>query len=196
MSKDYRNNIIGVATRLFAERGLNGVSIRELSGAAEVSISMISYHFGGKEGLYSSVLQEQFACFEQIEEIRNTDAEPLGKIEACIRWIIRRHREHPHLLRFYASELTNPTQFFPTIVLPAIKKVIEALVEFVNQGMDRRHFRKSLSSVDTVVAIVGMVIYYFLSTLATRELADLSPERDEELVRHYMDLLTKGILVS
>jgi hypothetical protein len=41
-----------------------------------------------------------------------------------------------------------------------------------------------------------MVIYYFLSTLATKELVDLSPERDEELVRHYMDLLTKGILVS
>lgn len=196
MSKDYRNNIISVATRLFAERGLNGVSIRELSGAAEVSISMISYHFGGKEGLYSSVLQEQFACFDQIEEIRDCNAEPLGKIEAYIRWLIRRHREHPYLLRFYASELTNPTPFFPSIVLPAIRKVIETLVEFVNQGMESGHFRKGLSSTDTVVAIVGMVIYYFLSTLATKELADLSPERDEQIVRHYMDLLTRGILAS
>ncbi len=191
---DYRNNLIEVATRLFAERGLHGVSIRELSKAAQVSISMISYHFGGKEGLYSLVLQEQFACFEQIETIREMDAAPLAKIEAYIRWTIRRHRDYPHLLRFYTGELTNPTPYFSPIVDPAIKKVIRILMDIIDEGTRLHQFRAGLSTVDTVLAIVGMVNYYFLSTLATQEIVSHSPDRDEELIRHYMDLFTKGIL--
>jgi TetR/AcrR family transcriptional regulator len=191
---DLRNKLISIATRLFAEHGLNGVSIRELSNAAGVSISMISYHFGGKEGLYSSVLQEQFSSFEQIEEINNADAEALTKIESYIRWIIVRHRNNPYLLRFYTSELTNPTQFFSLIVQPAIEKVIQILVRIIEDGISKNRFRKDLNPVDTVLAIAGMVNYYFLSTLATQELINHSPERDEVLIRHYMDIFTKGIL--
>lgn len=192
--KDYRNNLIETATQLFAERGLNGVSIRELSKTAEVSISMISYHFGGKEGLYSLVLQEQFACFEQIGTISDMVASPLEKIEAYIRWSIRRYREYPYLMRFYTSELTNPTPYFATIVDPAIKKVIRVLIGIVEEGIRLNHFRQELSPVDTVLAMVGMVNYYFLSTLATQELVNHAPDRDEELIRHYMDFFVKGIL--
>ncbi len=191
---ELRNKLISNATRLFAERGLNGVSIRELSKAAGVSISMISYYFGGKEGLYSSVLQEQFSSFEHIEEINKADSEALAKIEAYIRWIIVRHRNNPYLLRFYTSELTNPTQFFSLIVQPAIGKVIQILVQIIEEGISKKILRKDLNPVDTVLAMAGMVNYYFLSTLATQELINHSPQRDEELIRHYMDIFIKGIL--
>jgi TetR/AcrR family transcriptional regulator len=191
---DLRNKLISIATRLFAERGLHGVSIRELSKAAGVSISMISYHFGGKEGLYSSVLQEQFSGFDYIEEIDAADSDALSKIEAYIRWTIVRHRDKPYLLRFYTSELTNPTQCFPLIVQPAIGKVIEILVQIIEEGISRNSFRKDLNPADTVLAMAGMVNYYFLSTLATQGLINHSPERDEVLIRHYMDIFTKGIL--
>ena len=191
---ELRNKLLAIATRLFAERGLNGVSIRELSKSAGVSISMISYYFGGKEGLYSAVLQEQFCGFEYIVEINKADAEALEKIEAYIRWIIVRHRNNPYLLRFYTSELTNPTQFFPLIVQPAIGKVIQILVQIIEEGIARNKFRKDLNPVDTVLAMAGMVNYYFLSTLATQELINHSPERDEALIQHYMDIFTKGIL--
>jgi|SRR5450631_1288046 len=191
---DLRNKLLSIATRLFAERGLNGVSIREIAKAAGVSISMISYYFGGKEGLYSSVLQEQFSGFAHIEEINKADSEALSKIEAYIRWIIVRHRDKPHLLRFYTSELTNPTQFFPLIVQPAIENVIQILIQIVEEGISKNKFRKDLNPADTVLAMAGMVNYYFLSTLATQKLINHSPERDEVLIRHYMDIFTKGIL--
>lgn len=197
MSKhDSRNKLIEVATRLFAERGLHGVSIRELSQEAETSISMISYYFGGKEGLYSSVLQEQFACFEEISEIRKEGSEPLQVIESYLRWTIGRHRNNPHLLRFYTSELTNPTPYFSMIVSPAIGKVIGILIEVVEEGIRRGQFRKGLNPADTVLAIAGMVNYYFLSTLATESFISHSEERDEELIRQYMELFTRGILVG
>jgi len=190
--KDFRNSLISTATRLFAERGLNGVSIRELSTAAGVSISMISYYFEGKEGLYSSVLQEQFSCFEYMNRIKEKEAEPIDKIEEYIRWSIKRNRDFPFLLRYYTSELTNPTRFFSVIVQPAIENALHILIDIIKEGIRKKQFREELNPEDTALAMAGMVNYYFLSTLATQEFINHSPERDEELIRHYMDIFTKG----
>ena len=85
MSKhDSRNKLVEVATRLFAERGLHGVSIRELSQVAETSISMISYHFGGKEGLYSAVLARQFAGFARFAAIAESEADTTERFAAYL----------------------------------------------------------------------------------------------------------------
>src|SRR5262249_33888590 len=52
--------------RLFAERGFNGVSVRELAAAAQVNIASIGYHFDSKEGLLSEVYRRH--CEPLIEE--------------------------------------------------------------------------------------------------------------------------------
>jgi len=182
-----------VGTRLFAERGLYGVGVRELSQAAGASISMISYYFGGKEGLYAAVLAEQFGCFDQIDEIRQQGADPRAVIEGYTRWTIRRHRTHPYLLRFYTGELTNPTPFFPTIVAPAIEKVIRILAEVVAEGVERGDFRRDVKPVNAALALAGMVNYFFLSILATETLISHSPDQDEQLIRQYVTIFTRGI---
>lgn len=191
--KNCRSTIMSTATRLFAERGLNGVSIRELSAAAGVSISMISYYFDGKESLYASVLQEQFSCFEYLQTIKEKNETPLARIEDYIRWSIQRNRDYPFLLRYYTSELTNPTRHFSVIVQPALERALHTLIEIIKEGIDKKQFREELNPEDTALAMAGMVNYYFLSRLATEEFINHSPERDEELIRHYMDIFTKGL---
>ncbi len=61
-----RDRILRTAERLFAERGFNGVSVRELAAAAAVNIASIGYHFENKEGLLSEVYRRH--CEPMIEE--------------------------------------------------------------------------------------------------------------------------------
>ena len=61
-----RDRILRTAERLFAERGFNGVSVRELAAAAGVNLALIGYHFGNKEGLLSEVYRRH--CEPMIEE--------------------------------------------------------------------------------------------------------------------------------
>jgi AcrR family transcriptional regulator len=51
------NRILQAAERLFSERGIDGVSLREITAAAEVNSAAAHYHFGSKE----EVLKELFA---------------------------------------------------------------------------------------------------------------------------------------
>src|SRR5262245_35373499 len=61
-----RERILRTGERLFAERGFNGVSVRELAAAAQVNIASIGYHFESKEGLLSEVYRRH--CEPMIEE--------------------------------------------------------------------------------------------------------------------------------
>jgi AcrR family transcriptional regulator len=46
--------IIGVAMRVFGERGIEATSLRQVARAAGVSPALIVHHFGGKEGLVAA----------------------------------------------------------------------------------------------------------------------------------------------
>lgn len=55
--KDSKTRLLEVALKLFATKGLDGVSTREIAQKAQVNISAITYYFGGKAELYTAVLE-------------------------------------------------------------------------------------------------------------------------------------------
>jgi AcrR family transcriptional regulator len=54
-SRPTRERILDAAERLFAQRGFHGVSIRDITGAADVDVALANYHFGSKQGLLEAV---------------------------------------------------------------------------------------------------------------------------------------------
>lgn len=50
-----REKLLASAERLFAERGFDGVSVRDIAKAAEVNSGLVSYYFGSKKKLLSEV---------------------------------------------------------------------------------------------------------------------------------------------
>ena len=189
-----RAQLIEVSRGIFAERGFDAASIEEIAAAAKISKPVVYEHFGGKEGLYAEVLNEQFADLRRTTEIKIMDADPLKKFELYVRATVARYRKNPYLLRFYTSELTNPTPCFETIVKPAIMGVLSILQETFTEGLTHEQFREGLDPSDTVMALAGMINFYFLLEPASAELVDHAQERDEELIRHIMDIFTRGIL--
>lgn len=72
--------LFDVAAELFAERGLDGVSVREISRASNVSIAAIYYHFKSKEGLFAEVNLHRYEDFER-ELLKRIGAEPSGRAD-------------------------------------------------------------------------------------------------------------------
>jgi AcrR family transcriptional regulator len=56
MSTDTKQKIIDVAIELFALKGFDGVSIREIAKLADVNVAALNYHFKSKENLRQEIL--------------------------------------------------------------------------------------------------------------------------------------------
>ena len=92
-----RARILASAGQLFAERGYNGVSTRELATAAGANVSAIAYYFRGKKGLYRAVFHQ---LIEDTDPFFRPTAERIKqdvlaadgdrrKLAKLTRWLIR-----------------------------------------------------------------------------------------------------------
>src|SRR5262245_10453147 len=71
-SEDRRAAIIRAVRRVFAEKGFDGTTTRELAAAAGVSEALLFKHFPNKEALYSAM---QVSCcaeqdYDTVERLR------------------------------------------------------------------------------------------------------------------------------
>lgn len=70
-----RDRLLDAAERLFAERGFHGVSIRDITQAADADLSLVNYHFGDKRGLLKAVVERRAEILNR-ERLERLDAVP------------------------------------------------------------------------------------------------------------------------
>lgn len=101
--------LIEAATRFFADRGYDGTSIRQIARAVDANVAAVSYHFGGKQGLYDAVLGEVHEGMEQawkqaglehfstverlVEGVWSFTAEQRDALRICMRRVVAQN--HP-----------------------------------------------------------------------------------------------------
>lgn len=61
-----RERLLHAAGMMFAERGRDAVSTRELTRVAGANLSAIAYYFGGKEGLYNEAIDYTIAGTQKL----------------------------------------------------------------------------------------------------------------------------------
>src|SRR3954464_12699485 len=66
-------NIRNAALRLFAERGHDAVTVREIAAAAGVSPALVVHHFGSKDGLRAAVDDYAGQAFDALFSIDERD---------------------------------------------------------------------------------------------------------------------------
>ncbi|CEJ71530.1 transcriptional regulator, TetR family [Chryseobacterium oranimense] len=99
-------NILFAAEKLFAEKGFDGTSTREISKAANVNISMISYYFGSKEKLYEKLVEYRMneGQFFSKDILERTDIDEWQKIEKIVDQFSGRVRHHKCFYRIMQRE--------------------------------------------------------------------------------------------
>ncbi|WP_082914290.1 TetR/AcrR family transcriptional regulator [Microbacterium sp. H83] len=75
-----REAILLAAIEVFAERGVSGASIAEITHRAGVAQGLVNYHFGGKEQLVAAVIDRWFETLFGIPTVDGTADERLAGI--------------------------------------------------------------------------------------------------------------------
>lgn len=75
---DTRGRLLTAAEELFATRGIDAVSVRDITEAAEANTASINYHFGSKRGLIDAIVERRADALgrrraELLDELEGTD---------------------------------------------------------------------------------------------------------------------------
>lgn len=92
--KETQDRILDAAERLFAERGIDAVSVRSVLAAAGVNVSLVHYHFGGRDGLIEALLRRRLAPITEERLRRLAEVEARGGA-ATLEDVLRAFYEHP-----------------------------------------------------------------------------------------------------
>ena len=89
-----RDRILDAAEALFAERGYDGVTLRQIASEARVDVALASYHFGKKLDLFNAVFERRADALNRsrLEALRRVQQEnaPVGPtVEQIIEAFLR-----------------------------------------------------------------------------------------------------------
>lgn len=94
--------LLEVAERLFAERGFENVSVRDITQLAKANVAAVNYHFGSREGLIGLVMtryispvnEERIARLDKLERQHPGKVVPLEElIDALMRPLLTSTRK-------------------------------------------------------------------------------------------------------
>ena len=89
-----RDRILDAAEALFAERGYDGVTLRQIASEAGVDVALASYHFGKKLDLFNAVFERRAEALnrsrlEALRQVQQTSSPAFPTVEQIIEAFLR-----------------------------------------------------------------------------------------------------------
>lgn len=103
--KGSRDDILRIAASLFAERGFDAVTIREISKAVDVGLPTIYHFFGNKEQLYRAVVLSQQEGTHENVKLALQDVHEVGDLARWLPGVIDNSFERLDFEKLFLREL-------------------------------------------------------------------------------------------
>lgn len=163
-SQDARSRLVLAALRLFAEKGYEAATTREISEAAGANISAIRYYFGDKAGLYRAAFTEPMA---DLPCRANRGAYAELPLPEALRLLFRdfleplkRGEEFRLVMKLHFREMIEPTGAWQHEIDAEIKPQHEALVTLLREHLGLRHIDADVHRL--AFAIIGMAVHFYV----------------------------------
>ena len=188
--------IIEAAEKLFAAKGFNGTSVRDIADTAGVNLAMISYYFGSKEKLFEAMFAYRSEFFKlQLESmLQNKELEPMEKMEQLIdQYVIRLTNQQCFHRIMVREQMMNNNEFI-TAQIHGLKIRNQALIrQLIQEGQRKGHFKKNIDIPLLMMTMIGTVSQMVTTQHFYREINDLQSLSDEEFQKHIKKKLSRHL---
>lgn len=202
--EERRQQLVGVAMRVFSERGFRGTTTKEIAQAAGVSEAIIFRHFTTKEELYTAIIDYK-ACTgaahlnqSVAESIQCSVAEAIARkddravFEGVALHLMQHHENDTQFLRLLFYSALEGHQLSQIFWDRNVRLMYEFLGTYIRERQREGVFRE-VDPLVVVRAFSGMIIHHSVTNSLwdiKRSLLDIS---NEAASREFTDILLRGI---
>jgi AcrR family transcriptional regulator len=192
-SQERQAGLIAAAAALFAAKGFNGTTTKEIAKAAGVSEALVFKHFPTKQALYAAILAEKVTVNELLEAVQESAKK---RDDRRVFTLIAGFRIRPgvdqtllRLLLFSALEGHELSEMF-------FGKHHKVLYDHLSAYIRTRINEGAFRNVDPLLAaraFVGMAVHHRL----LHEIFGVPMHRShDETVNTYVDLFLTGLILE
>lgn len=198
-----RERLLDAAQRLFAEKGYNAVSVREITKAAGASLAAVNYHFRSKKDLYMEVFRQRWQ--KQSERLRapmlelkaRDDLTPEIVVRSIIKMFLEtsvsdeeRHRHGQLIMR----EMVSPTEVFEVMVESQMRPFVEDVAQLLARATGKKAVSDRLRI--CALSLMGQGVYFNSTKPAISRITGRAYDDAfiAELVEHVTRITMVGIV--
>lgn len=195
--------LLKAAKKLFSARGFDGVTVRDLADEAQVNLSLVSYHFGGKEGLYRK-------CLEDFGKARLNATErlltpPESKAEMKLRFtlfceeFLNNYKEDPEMAHMVFRECEAQLPIVGDIFEATFFRIFMQIRGFFQTAKDKGFLAADIDPQMASQNVMGMLAHAIrMDPISKRFMQKtlLEDEHRQEFCRHLVRVACDGILAK
>lgn len=174
INTEARRRILEAARELFLERGLRGVSMEEVAGAAGIKKANLFHYYPSKESLELAVLEQAAGEMKQQveEQLSARSRDPVGAValmfEQAAQWMHKRRCRGGCFLGNLAQEASDHNETIRVQVSDFLRYWTEQLAAFLDRGRASGYFRPELEPRPAAEAILALFEGALLFSKASR----------------------------
>ncbi|MEI9945634.1 MAG: TetR family transcriptional regulator [Chitinophagaceae bacterium] len=193
---DKQVQIMEMAEMLFAEKGFNGTSVRDIAEKAQVNLAMISYYFGSKDKLLEALFTYRGEHFKlKLESmIENKEMGAMEKMNTLIDHYIDKIMQQQCFSRIMAREqVVNHTGITGQLIFQMKKRNQALISKLIHEGQKKGEFRKNIDIPLMMATLVGTSNTMVSTQHYYREINSLQSMSDEEFQKHIKKKLSQHL---
>jgi AcrR family transcriptional regulator len=166
-SPDTKSLLLDAGRALFAQRGFDGVSVKEICERAGVNVSLVSYHFEGKEGLYQACLEcfsrDKLGTAERILETPKTTDELRVRLLLFADELLRFHIDDPLTARMVHRAVTLESDIAAGVFDRTFVPLFESFVMFLRAAQAEGLMRPELDPFLAATGFFGCLMHLVIT---------------------------------
>ncbi len=199
-----KQDILNVARTLFAKKGYEAVSVREIAKESNQNISMISYYFGSKEGLYKQILSDHMAkvggevrkIFQYDSGKEMTEKIFRAELKSLVSVIVEMKCGNPEMISIMQRERVNGLPFARELHEQTIEPIAEQVVGVFKLAQKKKIIRTGFDAGAFLGILFESIIGYMTShecgLRALKGYYDLPKDKDK-FIDFLTDIFLQGI---
>jgi len=193
---DKQVQIMETAEILFAEKGFNGTSVRDIAEKAHVNLAMISYYFGSKDKLLESLFdyRGEHVKLKLESMVEDKTLSSFEKLDMLIEHYIEKIMNQQCFSRIMVREqVVNHTGITAELITQMKKRNQEIISKLIHQGQKKGEFKRNIDIPLMMATLVGTAGHIIATQPYYREINNLQSMSEEEFQRHMKKKLSQHL---
>jgi TetR/AcrR family transcriptional regulator len=181
-----REKVIEAAALEFAEHGFKAASTRAVAGAAGIQHTLITYHFGDKEGLWRAVLSALYGRFDEMYQsrlhgLRGVDAST--KLRLILEEFVHFSAQNPNFHWLMAHEASKGGRRLDWVVDKYVKAFFKSVTELIRAAQKQGRFVAG-DPYHLMYIVIGAVTHVFMLAAEVKKISGAVPTSPAYVEEH------------